>query len=48
MRANLQRALDTFVDNKDYAHFDGSRYIITRSGEQYVENKNLITPEQLS
>lgn len=48
MRANLKRALDTLVDKKDYAHFDGSKYIITRSGEQYVEKKNLITPAQLA
>lgn len=48
MRANLKRALDTLVDKKDHAHFDGSRYVITRRGEQYVEQKNLITPAQLS
>lgn len=48
MRANLKRALDTLVDKKDYAHFDGSRYMITRRGEQYVEGQNLITPAQLS
>ena len=49
MRPNLQRALDTLVDKKkDYAHFDGSRYFITRCGEQNVEQKNLITPAQLS
>ena len=48
MRSNLKRALDTLVDKKDFAHFDGSRYIITRSGEQIVEKKNLITPAQLS
>jgi hypothetical protein len=48
MRANLQRALDALVDKKDYAHFDGTRYFITRLGEQYVERKSLITPAQLS
>lgn len=47
MRANLKRTLDTLVDKKDHAHFDGSRYYITRHGEQYVERKNLITPAQL-
>jgi hypothetical protein len=47
MRANLQRALDTLVDKKDYVHSDGSRYFITRWGEQYVESKNLINPAQL-
>ena len=48
MRANLPRALETLVDKKDFAHFDGARYFITRRGEQYVEQKNLITPAQLS
>lgn len=47
MRTNLRRTLNTLVDRKDYAHFDGSRYFITRHGEQYVERKNLITPAQL-
>jgi hypothetical protein len=48
MRTNLKRALATLVNTKDYAHFDGSRYFITRPGEQYVEAKNLITPAQLT
>jgi hypothetical protein len=48
MRQNLQRALNVLVDKKDQAHFDGSRYIITRRGEQYVEQRNLIMPAQLS
>jgi hypothetical protein len=48
MRANLKRALDALVDKKDYAHFDGSRYFITRRGEQYVEDENLISPAQLA
>jgi hypothetical protein len=39
MRANLRRALDTLVDKKDDAHFDGSRYYITRRGGQYVEQR---------
>jgi hypothetical protein len=47
MRANLKRTLDTLVDKKDYVHFDGKRYIITRYGEQFVEQKGLITPAQL-
>jgi hypothetical protein len=47
MRTNLKRALDTLVDTKDHAHFDGTRYIITQRGEQHVEQKNLITPAQL-
>jgi hypothetical protein len=48
MRANLKRALNDMVDKKDHAHFDSSRYFITRRGEQYVEKKNLITTAQLS
>lgn len=48
MRANLRRTLATLVDKKDYVHFDGSLYVITRLGEQYVEGKNLITPGQLT
>lgn len=48
MRANLKRTLDNLVETKDYAHFDGSRYLITRRGEQYVEEKGLISPSQLS
>jgi hypothetical protein len=47
MRTNLKRTLGVLVHKKDHAHFDGSRYFITRRGEQYVEQKNLITPAQL-
>lgn len=47
MRTNLKRTLDALVEKKDYAHFSGSRYFITQHGEQYVEQKNLITPAQL-
>jgi hypothetical protein len=48
MRANLKRTLDNLVETKDHAHFDGSRYLITRRGEQHVEEKGLISPSQLS
>ncbi len=47
MRANLKRALDGLVDEKGHAHFNGSRYFITRSGELDVEEKGLIIPSQL-
>jgi hypothetical protein len=47
MRANLKRTLDNLVEAKDYAHFDGNRYMITRRGEQFVEEKGLISPSQL-
>jgi hypothetical protein len=48
MRANLKRTLDALVDQKDHVHFDGARYFITRLGIQYVEQKGLIKPAQLS
>jgi hypothetical protein len=48
MRRNLGRTLDALVEKKDYAHFNGSHYFITRRGELYVEQENLITPAQLS
>lgn len=47
MRPNLKRALSALVENKDFAHFDGTRYQITRAGEQYVEKNHLIEPSQL-
>jgi hypothetical protein len=47
MRPNLQRALDALINKRDCVHFDGSRYYITRRGEQHVEQKALITPAQL-
>lgn len=47
MRANLKRTLDNLVETKDQVHFDGSRYVITRRGEQYVEKKGLIRPSEL-
>lgn len=48
MRANIKRTLALLVHRKDYAHFNGTRYFITRRGEQYVEQENLITPAQLA
>jgi hypothetical protein len=48
MRANLKRTLGILVHKTDFVHFDGSRYFITRHGEQYIEQNNLITPAQLS
>ncbi len=48
MRTNLRRALEVLVDQKDYVHFDSARYFITRLGIQYVEQKGLIKPAQLS
>ncbi len=42
MRANLKRTLDGLVEVKDFAHFDGTRYKITRLGEQSVERRKLL------
>lgn len=44
MRTNLKRTLDTLVDKKDLAHFDGTHYKITRLGEQDVEGRMLFQP----
>ena len=48
MRRNLRRTLESLVDQKDYVHFDGARYYVTRRGELYVEENGLIAPSQLS
>jgi hypothetical protein len=48
MRGNLRRTLGNLADVKDHAHFDGTRYYITRRGELYVEQSGLIVPSQLS
>lgn len=44
MRANLRRTLAALVDDKDLAHFDGSKYLITHLGEQEVERRQLVEP----
>jgi hypothetical protein len=44
MRANLGRTLKILVDQKDMAHFDGSRYYITALGQRHVEAGHLIDP----
>ena len=41
MRANLRRTLTGLVDEKLYAHYDGGRYYITRTGQQHVERERL-------
>lgn len=46
MRANLRRTLDALSNKRAFVHHDGSRYFITRLGEQYVESENLITSLQ--
>ena len=42
MRANLKRTLDGLVNVKDFSHFDGAAYNITRLGEQSVEQRRLL------
>ena len=42
MRGNLRRALSRLVNEVDFAHFDGSRYQITRLGEREVEARKLV------
>jgi len=44
MRANLKRTLTILTDERDLAHFDGSKYFITRLGEMDVEKRRLIDP----
>jgi hypothetical protein len=44
MRGNLKRTLTGLVEQRYHAHFDGKKYYITRSGELYVEQNNLINP----
>jgi hypothetical protein len=42
MQANLNRTLRDLVESKDFVHFDGTRYTITRLGEQSVEQRRLL------
>ncbi len=44
MRANISRTLDRLVNKKDFLHFDGSRYLITRLGQHEVETRHLVEP----
>lgn len=43
MRANLSRTLKG-LDGKDFLHFDGSKYLLTRAGENVVEKQKLLEP----
>jgi hypothetical protein len=44
MRRNLRRTLQGLVEEKDFVHFDGTVYVITRRGQQYVDERRLIVP----
>lgn len=43
MRQNLRRTLGRLVDIA-FVHYDGKRYLITRSGQQEVEKRKLVHP----
>lgn len=45
MRGNLRRTLTRLVNELDFAHYDGSRYQITRLGEREVEARKLLTKD---
>ena len=44
MREKLRRTLDGLIHMKAFVHFDGSKYFITRTGQNEVENRRLIEP----
>lgn len=44
MRPNLARTLGALVNAKDFAHFDGDRYFITRLGQREAERRKLLEP----
>ena len=44
MRRNLRRTLQSLVEEKDFAHFDGTIYLITRRGQKYVDERRLVEP----
>ncbi len=41
-RSNLKRTLSKLVNEKAYAHYSGTRYLITRTGQQEVEGRKLV------
>lgn len=41
MRANVRRTLGILTDDKAFAHVDGDRYFITRTGQRHVESNGL-------
>jgi hypothetical protein len=44
-RSNLKRTLRKLVDEKAYIHHGGTRYFITRRGQQEVECRKLVEPD---
>jgi hypothetical protein len=45
MRAQIKRTLAALDEDKDFVHYDGDRYMLTRLGEEYVEKKRLLEPQ---
>jgi hypothetical protein len=45
VRPNLKRTLLRLVDDLAFAHFDGARYYVTRTGEQEIERRKLLSPD---
>lgn len=43
MRSHIRRTLDALAAKKDFLHFDGARYYITRLGQSDVETRKLIS-----
>jgi hypothetical protein len=44
MRSNLKRTL-TALDDRDFIHLKGDKYILTQLGESDVENRKLLEPQ---
>lgn len=44
MRANLKRTLSSLTEDKAFVHFNGERYLITATGKQHVERRQLLQP----
>lgn len=44
MRRNLRRTLNRLVNDKAYLHQNDTHYLITRTGELEVENRQLLEP----
>jgi len=44
MRANLGTTLKRLTEQKDWTHYDGNHYFITRLGQKEVEARHLVEP----
>jgi hypothetical protein len=43
-RANLRRTLRRLVDDKAFSHKEGDHFVVTQSGRQEVEVRQLVEP----